>query len=270
MVKLKWRIDDQNVVTLDSRLSGRDIVKYNDRILFNKINWKIRRDINFHLDDGTFAQLVIKLSYLMIPTFELRVDGNLVLPTGQENQKRICKKCDSVAQPRDRFCESCGTALPSAEDIERKSNVTSATTTIFVLAVLFMIFGLIMFGIQYNETKKVLKQLEGLEANATIPQPINGQTYTAGELRKVIAWEPWGILTVNIVLAVIMTGLGIWSRRSPLPAILTAAAVYVVVITGNAIADPRTIGQGIFIKIIVIAALVNGIKGALDSRKDNA
>jgi hypothetical protein len=81
-----------------------------------------------------------------------------------------------------------------------------------------------------------------------------------------LRWEAWGVLLTNAVLAAVMAGLALWSRRSPLPAVIVATATYAVVIVFNAIMDPKTIGQGIFVKIIVIGLFVKGIKAALTLR----
>ena len=99
---------------------------------------------------------------------------------------------------------------------------------------------------------------------------MNGVTYTAAALRDRIEWESWSVLLVNLLLAAIMAGLALWGRRSPLPAVLVATATYSVVIVTGAILDPTTIGQDMYLKIIMIMFLVRGIKGALASRTANA
>lgn len=83
-------------------------------------------------------------------------------------------------------------------------------------------------------------------------------------------WELWGVLVVNLILAVVMLGLAIWGKREPLVAVLVATATYVVIIVTNAIIDPITIGQGLLLKIAIIALLVKGIKAGLALRTSNA
>jgi hypothetical protein len=78
------------------------------------------------------------------------------------------------------------------------------------------------------------------------------------------------VLAVNGVLAAIMVGLALWSRRSPLPAVIVATATYVVVIVTNGIADPATLGQGWIVKLIIILFLFRGIKAALALRASHA
>jgi hypothetical protein len=105
-----------------------------------------------------------------------------------------------------------------------------------------------------------------MEADAVFPTPIEGRSYTVGELRKQLEWAPWGVLIVNLIIAAIMLVLSLWARRAPLPAVLVAAATYAVVIVGSAIMDPTTLAQGWILKLIIIAFLYRGIKAALALR----
>ena len=78
------------------------------------------------------------------------------------------------------------------------------------------------------------------------------------------------MLIVNLIIAAIMLALALWGRRSPLPAVLIATATYAVVIAYAAIGDPATLGQGLLMKIIIIAFLIRGIKAALALRTAGA
>jgi hypothetical protein len=148
--------------------------------------------------------------------------------------------------------------------------VKEATSAIRVLAVLFVLFGVGMFFITKGNADPALARLAGMDPASLFPTPIEGHSYTIGELQKKLAWEPWGALIVNLILAAVMLVLSLWARRSALPAVLIATATYAVVIVANAIADPATIGQGLLVKIIIIAFLVKGIKAGLALRTANA
>jgi len=71
------------------------------------------------------------------------------------------------------------------------------------------------------------------------------------------------------MLSVIMLVLAWWSKWKPLAAILIATAIFAAVQVISAIIDPKTIMQGIVVKVLVIAILIKGIKGALSLRTDN-
>lgn len=54
-----------------------------------------------------------------------------------------------------------------------------------------------------------------------------------------------------------------WSKRALLVAIVVANATHLVLIAANALADPRTLAQGMYLKIVIVAALARHVKSAL-------
>ena len=79
-----------------------------------------------------------------------------------------------------------------------------------------------------------------------------------------------GRLNGSLVLVAIMAILAVWAKKAPLAALVVATATYCVLIVTSAIVDPRTIAQGLILKIVVITLLVRGIKSALALRVSNA
>jgi hypothetical protein len=75
------------------------------------------------------------------------------------------------------------------------------------------------------------------------------------------------VVVANLALAVVMGGLWFWSKRAVLPAILSALAIYLLVMAGSALVDPKTIVQGIFMKIVIVAALARGVYSAIAARR---
>jgi len=191
-----------------------------------------------------------------------------MVETGKEPVK--CTSCKAIVNPNDLYCEACGKSLPPPETYLKHKHVKQATGAITSLAVLFFIFGMVMFFATKSQNAVLLVKLNGMDPAANFPAVINGVTYTVAALRERILFEPWGALLVNMILAAIMGGLAFWGKRAPLPAVLVATATYLVVIVGNAILEPATIGQGIYVKIIIIAFLVRGIKAALALHAENA
>jgi hypothetical protein len=176
-----------------------------------------------------------------------------------------CPGCKAGIQLLDEYCTSCGHALGTPDRFLNRRSVQSATTAIRVLAVLFAIFGVVIYFATRGTTLEALDNLAQFE-DQEILEPIDGVTYTAGELRAQVLWEHRGVLVVNLILAALMLVLAWWSKRQPLAAILIATAIFVVVQILGAIVDPKTIVQGIIVKIIIIVVLVRGIKGALEAR----
>jgi hypothetical protein len=88
-------------------------------------------------------------------------------------------------------------------------------------------------------------------------------------MRALVRSETRAVFITNYVLALVMLGLWWWSRRSPMPAMVSALCVFLVVIAANAIVDPATLYHGIIIKILFIAVLIAGIRAAAASPREN-
>lgn len=267
-MKLSWEVDNATVVQARLGALGREIVTVNGKEVHNQRRMVSKRDIDFCLTDGRPAALSVRPQFIGSPLVELRVQGRLLAASGKKAEK--CGKCRATVKPNDRFCDSCGNTLPTPEDRFHQKQVNNATGAIKVLSVLFALFGVVLFFVTRAQSEKALANLEGMAPDEVFPVPVEGVTYTVGELREQVVWEPWGVLITNLVLAAVMLGLAIWGRRAPLPAILVATATYAVVIVTNTIVDPTTIGQGIIMKIIIIAFLAKGIKAALALRRPDA
>jgi hypothetical protein len=263
-----WELDESNTVKAHFGALGGKVVTVNGKEVHNSRKMGPGGQIPFQLPDGRRAALSLRKAFMGAPGIDLRVDGKLMLETGKTPIK--CAACGTGAKPYDRFCGKCGKPMPSAEDHELQKNVKSATGAIKVLAVLFVIAGIAFFFISKSGADAALLTLEGMDPASTYPTPIDGRSYTVGELRKQIAWEPWSLLIINLIVAAIMLALSFWARRAPLPAVLIATATYVVVIVGSAIADPATLAQGWIVKLIIIVFLVKGIKAALALRSARA
>jgi hypothetical protein len=261
-----WEIDAANTVKARFGAFGRKLVTVNGTEVHDTRKAGKKGGIAFPLPDGRRAAISVKGQLVGGPEIDLRVDGGLVVETPKAPIR--CAACDTAAKPYDRFCGKCGQAMPTAEDYRAKKYVRHATGAIKWLAVLFLAFGVLMYFVTKGQADAALVKLQGAEPGASYT--VGDETLGVEELRARLEWEPKGVLVVNLILAAIMAVLAWWGRRAPLPAVLIATAVYVVVIVFNAIADPATIGQGVIMKIIIIAFLAKGIKAALALRAANA
>ncbi|MGC1459058.1 MAG: zinc ribbon domain-containing protein [Steroidobacteraceae bacterium] len=264
----KWNVDDHTLVEARTGMLGKTALSANGKALDVKFWARKKTERQFELPDGRCASISVVPQLGMRPALLLSVDGRLMVETGKKPIK--CEACGAIVKPNDRFCTGCGQAMPTAETVLHRTNLKKATRAITWLAVLFLVSGLLMYYLANQRADTALSHLAGMDASAVFPKPIEGHSYTVGELRKQITWEPRSILLVNSILAAVMAGLAVWGRRAPLPAILIATATYVVVTVTNAIIEPTTIGQGIYVKIVVVALLVRGIKAALALRSAEA
>jgi hypothetical protein len=264
MSKIEWRVDKGTRIVVRNPPFSRRKVELNGQPVEGE--WNSKR-FDFTLADGRSADIVLTTDGLSRQT-DLRVDGKLIPDTRFVPDDLRCPACKTEIQLLDEFCAKCGHELGTPARFIGQRSVQGATSAIRLLAALFAISGVILYFLMSGQTQAALNNLAHYEDQEVL-QPIDGVTYTAGELRKRVVWEHRGVLVVNLLLSAMMLVLAWWSRFRPLPAILIAAATYAAVMVVSAIMDPATIMQGIVIKIVVIAILARGIKGALDLRTDN-
>ena len=264
MSKIEWRIDKGTHIVVRNPPFLRRKVELNGQRVDGK--WHSKR-FPFALPDGRSAEIELKADTLSRTT-ELWIDGKAIPDTRCVPQDLRCPACNSEIQLLDEYCTQCGHALGTPDRFLHQRSVQGATKAIRFLAVLFAIFGVLLFYTMRGTTEKALQNLAQFEDEEVL-DPIDGVTYTAGELRTRVIWEQRGVLVVNLILSALMLVLAWWSKRKPLEAILIATAIFVVVQVGGAIMDPKTLMQGIIMKAIVIAVLIRGIKGALSMRTAN-
>jgi hypothetical protein len=193
----------------------------------------------------------------------------------------MCPACSGTIVVGDKFCEKCGAMVTAEQEAslrerlehssrdmaEHMKQVRAARQTIMVLAVMFVLGGVVMYFMAQGTAETALNNLRELDADMTYPQQVQGQTVTVGRLREMVESEPRQLLFLNIFLAGLMGGLWLWARKSVLPAMLVALAVFATVHVASAMMDPKTIVQGIYIKIFAIVALTRGVRAALAARR---
>ena len=97
---------------------------------------------------------------------------------------------------------------------QRGKLMREASKWIGALSLLFLVSGGIMFFIQSGESAKALGNLSQFDADQEL-DPIDGKTYTAGQLRAMVEREPYQVLGVNVLVAALMGVLWFWARRAP-------------------------------------------------------
>lgn len=191
-----------------------------------------------------------------------------------------CATCGKAVRGGDEFCESCGAKVGEElkgalrERLEashtgfkkHREQLRSAQSTIGILSILFVLGGVVLFFVTKGKVDDALSKLSTASDAAPLVETVAGAA-TVGELRAALQREPWQVLGLNLFLAVVMLVLWFWSRRAALPAIITALGIYVTVIIASALAGPTTLAQGVFIKIVVVAALAKGVQSTLAARK---
>jgi hypothetical protein len=161
-----------------------------------------------------------------------------------------CLHCKASNDPIETagYCEECGRKLPvndlgrdafafrdesyrparRGDSPEMARAKTRASNTLFVIAVLQVLSGLLMFVL------------------------LSGHGGVDGEVMVLALGE---VLVYTVVFAL----LGWWARYMPLPASLIGLVIYVLASLVQLAAAPDLIGKGIIIKVAICAALISAV-----------
>jgi hypothetical protein len=190
-----------------------------------------------------------------------------------------CEFCGKEIRAADTACPGCARPV-TAQDrallqvkvegtdhlaFERGRRVRKAAGWIGILAILLTIGAGVEFIGAKTQADDTLAKLALMTDDEELA-PIDGQTYTVPGLRAELEREPFLVLGLGLLLASIMGGLWLWARRSPLPAITCAIAIFLIVQVLGALVDPKTIFNGILMKAFALVALGKGLSAALATR----
>ncbi|MDB5102917.1 MAG: zinc ribbon protein [Fibrobacteres bacterium] len=195
-------------------------------------------------------------------------------PDGIMDESPKCSGCGAALNGADDFCGECG-AKVNGDGIagagklwsdEVDASVKKASKWILAVGFMFLVFGTFLGFMQKSTRDTAFANLRQYEDSMTWSAPVNGKTVTVGELKRMVDFEYYSVFGTNYFLAMVMFVIFFWSKRSPFSAFVTALSIYMGVIVLNAVVDPKTLAQGLILKIAVIAALISGIKAAVPTR----
>jgi hypothetical protein len=212
-----------------------------------------------------------------------------------------CPHCGTAVQPTQRTCFACGSVLaeraptPDASPFNTTSTpagsslgelkalhekqghrrkIHSGRGAILAVAILTFLGGIVMFFLGQAEVDKQIAQVEqqiapfAPEQRAVFEQKIRE---ASGMSWEQAAASDRGrvkmLLATNLGLSVLYVGLWVWAKKNALGAALVALAVYATVIVGSAIFDPRTMAQGLLVKIAIVSALISAVSSAYKFRR---
>lgn len=78
------------------------------------------------------------------------------------------------------------------------------------------------------------------------------------------------MLITAVVVSIVFFGLGLWSKKMPLTALIVPFTLYALLLITDAIYDPTTLYKGVILKAFIIFYLIKGIgaaKAAQDLKK---
>lgn len=200
-----------------------------------------------------------------------------------------CPKCATRMPAGDRFCTRCGTGVavsadgalhaqepqPSASLMELGVNadakLRSARNWLLAVSILTLISGLLFFALNKQQVEREIREAESAIAGM---DPADRDAALKAEIGmtwdEAVAHDRGMVnlqLAINIGLAVLYFGLWFWAAKNPLAASVTALLLFVTTIVISAVLEPKTIGQGVIVKIFFTLALAKAIAAGHEARK---
>ena len=190
-----------------------------------------------------------------------------------------CPKCAAEAGPDEKFCAACGAPLspevvplpPSPQQWENLEKIGKARKWLLIVAILTCVIGVGLYFLQKSEVEKQIRdaeaQIAGMDretVDAHFKEAV-GMTFQEaidhdrGMVRM--------LLLVNLGLCAAYLLLWWWAKAKPLPASVIALLLFITTHVVNAVVEPKTLYQGILIKILFTLALVRAISAAAEERR---
>jgi hypothetical protein len=181
---------------------------------------------------------------------------------------------ESIREPDPPAPEPAPPSLPAAPvrgrqryaRSRRVSAVGRAAKWVLWIGILQLVVG-IGFGVKNSQdVDAALKNIARFEPDDML-ELADGSQRKAADLRADVERERLAGFAVPIGIGMALLGLYVWARRSPLPALVSALCLFVLVHGVSAVLEPKTLVQGLIVKFFFIAALIAGIKAALAERE---
>jgi hypothetical protein len=146
-----------------------------------------------------------------------------------------------------------------------------ARTWLLAISIITLISGLVFFAIQKPEVEKQIREAEVATAGI---DPVERDRLMRKEVgmsfSEAMAHDRGQVtllLAINVSLAVIYFGLWFWAKKNPYMAALIALMLFLAVIVVSAVFDPKTIAQGVIVKVLFLLALTRAVKAGNEERR---
>lgn len=184
----------------------------------------------------------------------------------------------------ERFCTTCGVGLaitgasvvaqdplPTATSFAASAKLGTARKWLLAISIITLVSGLIFYAIQKSEVDKQVREAEVATAGMDPAERDQVMLREVGMTFQEAIDHDRGMVTLllvtNLGLAVIYLGLWFWAKRQPFTASVVALLLFLTVIIISAVIDPKTLAQGILVKILFIAALAKAISAGSAERR---
>jgi hypothetical protein len=199
-----------------------------------------------------------------------------------------CPKCAADVAAGETFCTACGASVVAGIErpmdmppeviglgLERDVRIGRARKWLMAISIITLVSGFIFYAIGKDQVEKQIRDTEiqiahlDSETRDALVKENTGMA-TWDDVKAHDRGQVNLLLFVNIGLAIVYLGLWFWAKRNALAATVTALLLFITVIFVNAAYEPKTLGQGIIVKIFFIAALAKAISAAQEERKIQA
>jgi len=170
-----------------------------------------------------------------------------------------CPHCNAECLENSQFCQSCGKAVQAISSVPK---IFEDTEDIAQTVVGKKIQGMTL--------EKAMTSAKRCLFAVGILQLLAGAAFYAGfrfAEEESVKQELLIMLTGVGLIGILYIVLGLWAKRSPLPASIVGLVLYVSLLVFDGISDPAAIARGWIMKIIVLMVLVKGIKAGIQYRK---
>ena len=167
--------------------------------------------------------------------------------TTPSSQKENCIACNTSHLNDELACSFCGYPLKGTDQDQRsflairanhildleeqEKKIKQGTYTLYGVSALVVIYGIILYADTTDELEKA------------------------------------SVLITNLVLSAIYVGLGLLSRKKPKAALIAGFSIFILTTLLNVLIEPMSLAKGIIVKIVIVVALIKGIRAVTEAQK---
>jgi hypothetical protein len=190
-----------------------------------------------------------------------------------------CPHCGATAAPNEAFCPSCGKKIGATADELRHERalelahkkIETARKWLIAVGIMTWVSGVAFYFIQKSQVEDEIGKVEAQVAQLSPEQrdaafkTATGMTYAEAVAHD--RGQVTMLLIINLALGVIYLGLSFAVRKNALVATVIALLLFVTVIAVSAMFDPKTLAQGVYLKIVFVVALASAVQAAVQARR---
>jgi hypothetical protein len=159
------------------------------------------------------------------------------------------------------------------EDGRHRRTIRSGRRWILVVVALTVIGGLYSYGKGMSDLEEAVRQVEqvaGADPDAWKTVDASVRTETGMSWTQAVRHERdmlKFLLASNLILAALYLGLFVWASRQPFTAALIALLMFLTVQMVGIAVEPKTLTQGLIIKILIVVGLTTAVSAAYKHRQ---